>query len=476
MVLREDRGVAKPIHVQEVDLKQLLEAQSKSSLVALMVALASESEAMKRRMMLQFSDAGNQDVIEESRRTIRSQINVYTDRHGFLSLNNVYDALRGAYAVFDRAESALNDEEWTLWARLHFCLIEEMIRLLDAADDSGGTIGSLITDSLSRLLELAEDREGIPTEDQEALFHLMLKESRKSYYDDWSEWRLEVLKAAYVLADTEVLLSEWERVAGELIASEPCNAWGDHFFQEEIMKLRYNRLACSNQVEQANEMLRNNLHITEFREFAIQNAIAAGNYEDAVQLAEEGEMLARQKGFAGLVKKWKLLRYDAYTQAGSLEAIRRLGIELVLDGEFQFYKQVKETYTAEHWKAVYTDILTKLGNDYASNRVYTSILVEEKELALLLEYVSKQPSRIEEYAGMLLPVYPREVKGLYSRHIEAAAKQATNRSGYANVCGIIRRLRRLGCSDEARNMAVQLLQQYARKPAFCDELEKLGYV
>ena len=227
--------------------------------------------------------------------------------------------------------------------------------------------------------------------------------------------------------------------------------------------------------DQARNYLDSHLHFSNFRELAIRDAFQNGRYDEAIRLAEEGEVQDQAKGLPGLVKQWKKHRYEAYCHSGHLELQRKLGIELVLDGEFSYYKSVKETYPPIEWKAVYQDMLQKLEKDKWPKDIYTRILVEEQEYSRLMVYVKKQPSRIEEFHSQLRQQFPMEVKELFLIHIEAEADRSTTRKHYENVCRIIRMLQQVGGREEALQIARLLLAKYPKKPAFQDELMKLNY-
>ena len=118
-----------------------------------------------------------------------------------------------------------------------------------------------------------------------------------------------------------------------------------------------------------------------------------------------------------------------------------------------------------------------LGNQNRSySNIYTEILIEEGEKEKLLEYVNKSPSFVESYYKHLIPEFKEEVYELFIKYIEQAASRASDRRSYQAVCAIIRNLKKAGGKEQALEIKQKLFNQYAKRPAFRDELTKVeGY-
>jgi uncharacterized Zn finger protein len=84
-------------------LKHLLEAESKESLITLLLSLAADSDVVEQRVKLQLSKVGGAKELEECRKLIRSYIDTYSDHHGFVNWRNVGKAVGGAEMVAEKA-------------------------------------------------------------------------------------------------------------------------------------------------------------------------------------------------------------------------------------------------------------------------------------------------------------------------------------------------------------------------------------
>lgn len=463
-----------PTMTSNQTLMQLLEAESKESLVDLLLSLASDSEVLEQRIKLHISKTGGIEELEECRRLIRSYIESNADRHGFVNWRNVSRAVGGAELAAEKAIEAADREEWIRAAGINLCILEEMVDFLQEADDSDGTIGVVIEESLERIHEIILQIDSISPVEQDTLFQMLLNESGHPRYGGWTDWQLTLLKMASRLAITPDMRSKWETHASNLTLQQTGGAWSRDYFAERVANMRYQLIRTYENAGQADEYLNSHLHFSNFRDMAIQDAFLNGRYQEVIRLAEEGEAQDQAKSLPGLVNQWKKHRYEAYRRAGFIELQRLLGVELILDGDFTYYKQVKETYPAAEWPPVYQDILQKLEQDKYPKEIYTRILVEEQEYSRLLAYVKLRPSRIEQFYKHLIQPYPSEVTELFQTHIEAEADRSSTRKHYGNVCRIIRMLQQVGGKEAALQMVSKLLSKYPKKPAFREELMKLN--
>lgn len=141
--------------------------------------------------------------------------------------------------------------------------------------------------------------------------------------------------------------------------------------------LRYGQILERSGEEQAKAYLYKHLHFPEIREIAIRAALEQGDAEEAIRLAEAGE--AQDQGLPGLVYRWKKYRYEAYHRTGQVEQQRKLGMELNVNGEYAYYRSVKDTFSDEgEWTLYLQDMLDQLEQSPRGEHTYTQILVEEE--------------------------------------------------------------------------------------------------
>ncbi|WP_180316662.1 SWIM zinc finger family protein [Shouchella shacheensis] len=458
---------------EDTSLKALLENESKDSLIYLIGLLADEHRKVEQRVRLYVEEDGRgSGELDGYRKIIQTYIEECEDHHGFVRWRDTGKAVKGAELVAEKAEEAVLNKEWTQAVEINLCIMEEMADLIQFADDSSGDIGDVIEESLERLHDIME-KDQLMQEGRMVIFQRLLEGSAQSQFEGWPDWQLALLRFASQLVFTEEMREKWERQASVLTAKENDGGWTRNYFSEEVAFMRYQQMKNESEDEQARDYVKEHLHLPKFREMAIREALQKAEYDEAICLAEEGEMQGKESGLHGLVNRWKAFRFDAYARSGQIEKQRELGKEFLLNGDFSYYDRLKETYSQEQWVAVYKDLLQRLEQGGRRNAIYTKILVEEEEYTRLLAYVKEHPNTIETFHPLLKESFPEEVKELFLIHIENQADHSTDRKQYADVCKIIRKLKQIGGQEEARQIVQKLLAKFPRKPAFRDELMKV---
>lgn len=348
------------------DIRSILGEQSKEDLVEFILLLIQEDHDIAQRVRLRFERGDLKKELSSCRELIRSHIRKQEDRHGFISYGKVSKAIRGGELVLQRAVDDWRDDNPLFAINLCFCVMDEMIQLLQEADDSDGSIGGLIEECLETATGL--DLDAMTSNKQTEIFHVLLTEAMASRYDDWSDWRYPLLSTCTELAQSQDLQVELKQAIDqlELRTARIDSEWSRNYEQEALAKLRYSLL---DEAEQGAFLLAQ-LDKPSFREQAILQAVDAQRYDDAIRLAEEGELSDKERGLPGLVKKWKQLRYEACVAASYTEQVRELAFDLTVDGEYAYYLHLKGLYPESDWQDVYERLVQQLENkDYYFNNV-----------------------------------------------------------------------------------------------------------
>lgn len=220
------------------------------------------------------------------------------------------------------------------------------------------------------------------------------------------------------------------------------------------------------------EFIKQNIKYSSFREMAIENAMKEQSFDYASRLALEGE--EQDKGYPGLVKKWKEYRYRIYEQSGRLDEQREIAIDFILNGSYEYYKKLKKTYSLKEWADVCSKVINLLEVQKKTYQdVYTSILVEEGKMDKLLEHIKHDPPSVERFYKHLVPEFSDEVFVLFRKHIEVTAANVNSRHGYKRVCDIIRNLKKAGGEKQAQEIKAMLIAKYVNRPALRDELSRV---
>jgi hypothetical protein len=120
------------------------------------------------------------------------------------------------------------------------------------------------------------------------------------------------------------------------------------------------------------------LHFPEIREIAIRTALEQGDAEEAIRLAEAWE--TQDQGLPGLVYRWKKYRYEAYRRTRQVKQQQKLGIELIVNGEYAYYRSVKDTFSNEEEWTLYLLDMLDLFNQISAKTGFPGGAVEDSYL------------------------------------------------------------------------------------------------
>ncbi|MFZ3132048.1 MAG: SWIM zinc finger family protein [Desulfosporosinus sp.] len=453
------------------NIEKILSDRTKDELVELLLNIASEYEEIKQRIELNFDDGNDEDEISKSMALIRTFIRNNPDRHGFVAYGDADEAVKGADLVLEKARIAFEQDKTVHALDLSLCVIHEMMDLLQDADDSDGVIGGVIEESFVLIAEIIVDEELKPMQ-KESIFNKLIEEAANRRYDGWTDWRIDLLESCSVLADTSDLRSKLEHRLGLMIKNEEGNSWSVNYLAERVNLIRYHLVEKHDGQKKAQEFMEQNLQYSNFRQMAIESAMNKKDYDYVIKLTLDGE--DKDKSLRGLVDKWKKYRYKAFQLSGKLDEQRGIAMDFILNGSFDYYKELKYTYAINEWPSVYPKIIFLMENQKKTYQdIYTRILIEEGEKQKLLEYVKGSPSLVENFSKYLIPEFKEEVFTLFLQYIEQSAARAGNRKDYQGVCAIIRNLKKAGGKERALEIKQKLFNKYANRPAFRDELSKV---
>lgn len=453
------------------DLEKILADRSKDELVEFLLDIAAEYEEIKQRIELNFEAGNDEDELAKSVVLIRTFIRNISDRHGFVAYRDVSEAVKGAELVLEKARFASAQNKTVHSLQLSLCVVHEMMDLLQSADDSDGVIGGVIEESFTFIDELIVDEELKPIH-KESIFKKLIEEASNRRYDGWTDWRIDLLESCSVLADTSDLRSKLESHLISMLENEEGDSWSVNYLAERVNLIRYHLVEKHDGQKKSQEFIGRNLQYSNFRQMAIERAMNEKNYDYVIKLTLDGE--DKDKSLRGLVDQWKKYRYKAFQLSGKLEEQRGIAMDFILDGSFDYYKELKNTYATNEWPAVYPKLIFLLENQKKTDQeVYTRLLIEEGEKQKLLEYVQARPFAVESFYKHLIPEFKEEIYVLFHQYIEQSAARAGNRKDYQRVCAIIRNLKKAGWKERALEIKQKLFNNYANRPAFRDELSRV---
>lgn len=445
-------------------LVEVLEGLRKEQLVSILAELAEEDETLESRLLMRYSDyAGTTDM----KRWIRSIVDKYVGRGGFIEYRDTSQFASELGECLIRIEEDSNGIDAV---KQGFMLLEEAINAFQYADDSGGDIGLLVEETLATIETVVADAVQLKPGEQQEIFDKLLTKSEHSMFEGWPDFQITLLNVCADVASSPEQMESFRQKVTSMIDETSTDHYR-RYQNEELYRLLYEMIERNGSEKEAEEFIHDHLQYSSFREQLIRMYLVKKRFNDAIELAFEGER--SDENSPGLVQKWKRLRYSAYQGLSMEEEQFSLAKELFLDGDFSFYHDLKAL--SEDPKQLYIQLKqeVQIKSGWKASELFQKMIEEENDLAEMLVFVKTHPMYIETYADKLVSPYPNEIKQIFEEHILKEADKASNRKGYQSICRMIRRYGKLVGKQHVQSIVDKLRTGYPRKPAFLDELSKI---
>lgn len=451
----------------EPDIKSVLNNLSKEQLIDIILGLTDDDPVLEKSLIFKYSRKDDKQELKATRELIHSIVRQHVGRNGFLIGSRKTFAFVNDLEVV--AEKARNTENPLLALDIALLLLKEAFHAFSYADDSYGHIGSLIDSTFDLIEEIAFEIEEEGHQTKEA-FEKILSMSESRVLEGWDNFRIDLLSICTVFADDDKLRKRLkDKIDAGLSRGDDDNF--SKYEKEELLKLMYSLVEEYESPEAAEQFINEHLQFPFFREQLLIKLLREKDYHKVIEVAEDGEK--QDKNLLGLVSEWKKYRYKAYKHLSLKEEQKKLAKELLLNGDFDYYYELKELF-ADQFDEFYANLKAELKKDkWHPSQTFLKIIEEENDLEELLQCIKEHPSYIEEYSEKLAGEYKDAVIEIYEQHIANSAKRSSNRREYKNVCKIIKKYKQIAGKERQDELIDQLIALYKRRPAFIDELEKL---
>lgn len=451
---------------QKQTLEQLLKAQTKEQLIALIQKVAKSHPNFKKELQLLLTPIDN--IMVSAKQIIKHHLKMAQDRSGFIPWRESENAMHGIDIVHERIQEQFDDEAYMTALELSFLCFNFALEAIQYGDDSSGEFGARIDESLNLVAEAVSlGAEVWKKEQYEQAYALIIKEAQNPELDGWSDWQIEIMGTCINLCDDDEIEQQFLTFLQSLERSNN-NNWSNEYFNKQLRELHFQLISFKSTDEELEKFLAQNLGDDNMRKRVIESALTQQDYEKVLQLATDG--IQHDKAWPGLVSNWTRYVYTAHKGLGNVAQIKELSLQLVIGGDYEYYEDVKKLHAAE-WPNALDKLLTDLNKK--SSHLYAQIIVEEKQYKRILDYCKAQPMRIESYYPHIRELYYEDVCALFIEHIESSAARASDRKRYQDVCRTIKNMREAGYKIEASGLIVDLLQQYPKRRAFIDELQSI---
>jgi predicted HAD superfamily Cof-like phosphohydrolase len=478
---------------EKPDFKKLLQKINLEEYQEFILAHAAKDKNFKSAFELWFADKDSRiDTGKKYTDLVKSIIRKNTTQ-GYIDYRDAYSLANEVNKFLDRGDDLILKNNFRDAFILARSALKEVIELVAYCDDSTGSIGDLIS-RVIQLIENVAEAKGAAIALKEEIFIFVQTALNDPLYFDYGDFGYEMIniyqRLAIQLNKEEAFLHYIDTRIAKLSAES--HAYG----KNALLVLKIGFLKAIGKVDEAAELIQQNLEIVEIRQGEVDSAINKKDFPLAKKLITEGIEIAKQKEHPGIVSEWEkeLLRIAILEE--DKETIRHYTKYFAFDRWFNrdYYIQWRKTFTATEWKAVIEKYIEEqtdqIEQQYQRNKgqVWYSpdlilldslapIYIEEKYWDRLLALVSKEADldRILQYHDHLIKEYPSELLAIYLPAFERQGDTAGNRGEYANLARKMKTVMKSIPEGKEKIIAVarNLKQKYPRRPAMVEELNKI---
>jgi hypothetical protein len=398
---------------------------------------------------------------------IRQCVDMYTGNHGYIEYRNARSLADMVAPIIDEGTLALEFGDVQKAMFVAMAALEELTKVINMADDSGGYIGGLISEADDILRKLSEA--GIDDTFHSELFNTLVDTYEKGYMKGW-DWHRNLLDYAINMVSGD---KEKGRITTLLANIKPSGKHWDYDYRyAQTQMLALLRKTASEQ--EAVEYMFNHLGNSEFRKELISRAMSSEDYATARRLAEDG-FKYDMKDAPGLADDWQHYLFDIYRKTGETKKALNLCTHFIVTSHgkhhpLQYYYDIaKSMVPADDWTGYYNSLILKVQGNYER---LVQLYVMEKQWDKYLDLLIDTPSLrdIERAEAHLGKIYPQELATLYNDSILDLMKNSVGRSVYQEACRYIRKMKKLGYADMAEQLITKLRALYPSRRALMEEL------
>ncbi len=398
---------------------------------------------------------------------IHSILKSAAGRYGFIDWSSMKYVVSAIQPFLDNAEKYLANKNFKNAFYISIALLEEITETLQFADDSSGELGYFIDSSMEILSQISDQK--IPDPFREEMFSYCISSFDKKMFSGW-DWHLGILYIASGLAKNE---SEANRIIKSL------NTINDEYEKEQAQFFKLRLFRKYKSVNEIDKFISDHIGNSRIRNDEILKAVENKNFDKSIKLAKDG-IVYDKKDKPGLVKDWYNWLLKIAQIQKDVTKITEYARFLLIDNfmpEQDYYQILKNNIEIENWYPFLEELISEISSDnnWRSIELKRKIYINEKwwdKLFLMLKQ-NFTFENIRENEKYLAKDYSTELIAFYNMGIPDFLKNNIGRKHYQKACRYIRRMKKLGGTNEAKLMIEQLRKEYPQRPALMDELNQV---
>lgn len=469
---------------KKTDWQQIISRLSPEELREFIIEYAKSDKTFRDEIKIRFAEYDETGDPEMYRKIIRDAFNRAGGRHGFIGYREAPDALKPVYDLMTKANKYVESRNFNSAFTMVSVIAPECIAAIDYVDGSDGEFGAAISEAFKTVSNIYNKCNDAKLKD--SIFEYMLKEAGNSAYNDYGCGE-ELEPGLLEMAETEPQKQKLNQFVDNMIEkATKAEGWSKQYKMKQYLGFKSYLLEKEGKIQEAEKIITDNIHISDFRQQVVDAKLAAGEINRAIKLIEDGIEIAKKDGHAGTETNWKEQLLKIYIKQNDTGNARKQALELYFKNRniLKYYRIYKSTWDTDQWPEERERIIEQIkkGRDNSSARQrfdtdLASLYVEEEIHDKLYEMVEKYPmlNILISYAKHLKGNYSAQLLKFFKSGVEWYLEQNTGRSAYRSAIEYFEEMKKL---QDGSQMVAQMVdnfkEKYKNRPAMFDEFRSAG--
>lgn len=398
---------------------------------------------------------------------IHSILKTAAGRDGWIGWQDMKYVVSSMQVFLDNSENFVSNRNFKSVFYCNTALLEEMTEALQYGDDSNGEFGYFIDAALGFLYKLTQEK--LPDKLRKELFEYCITSFNQKLFEGW-DWHLGMLHLACEMIDKE-------KDADSIIACLDTISEGYIINQAQALKLDLLRMfKAKNEVD---TFIHKHISNNAIRKKEIEKAFEEKNFERVITLSKDG-IEWDKKDKPGLVKAWYNWLLKVAQVQRDTEKIIEYARFLFIDNfypEQDYYQVLKDTVDRESWHEFLENIIKEITptQSWTKIELIRKIYIKEKWWDKLFLMLKQNPTleNIKQNESYLSKTYATQLIDLYDKAILKYLDEQMGRTSYRQACRYLRRMKKLGGTEQVNELIDIIKSKYPRRIALMDELNKV---
>lgn len=451
-------------------LFESLNRLTKIELIKMILGFSDMSDEIKNQLYLKFTSGDDEVSVcnEVMQQCIDTSI-----KDGVINRNKVEYAASGGSQVLKKANEKAIQKDYVTAIELCIAVLAMYVPIISKSQDEDNFMCFLIDKCINNTKEYVIKISKSPNIDQRKslVFFIIQQQVIKPIYNDWVDWRAELLEACTYLCDDEDIRISFYELMNKIINDSPDNHWSKVFVLKRLKEILYGVIEKYESRIFIDNFLENNMEYQKFREILLSKTLEDADYEKVIVLCNEINKL----GINNSSNDWKHYLYKARKALGHVGEQRKLAEELVLFGHIEYYKELKKMYTEEEWVEESAVLIEVLSEENPVQPIYLEVLLYENKEREVFNYLKKRGNLRLFFSEELIKTYKDKMQKIINKYIYYLIKNyKSNSNSIDQLEFILDKYKNIYGDLSVQELVVQIKSQQVVNDIMKDFLEKIS--